>query len=455
MKNVIKCENKTEQNSFFKIDIRKEYQKRIGIAYADCSNERREQIISDLRMSRFENDFRQRMVSYFLVHIFMLGLQNVPIRLLISEEMTYNFTESPCYADKMLEEIMSVYTWRYHTTGMEDEIRISFSAEDAIWIKYDSMLVAASCCREIYQWIANKENSTLLVDTGSALTRRPKKGRGYYSLSFADDEILYERNIEDIDIYVDCAAAFITGFEINPIKIADKENIIIGAGAGASRMIAKALVNMDLNSLEKVWAYLVDPVSEFRHWEDMYDVEVANNKNICPICAVVILSRLTRGIGCQTAKEAYQLVASCKRYLQEIFAIPDKVKKVTVLYCINEFFGNAFSIQCAKFLQNLGIEVILLPIQVIPWRIMSEEKRSMVQDVTEIISKLVLEKERISIQLDNAETRFYNTMRGVIADDKQIDEEQMKKYSFLLYQDSEAEWIQKIRVMVEGRQQEK
>lgn len=46
---------------------------------------------------------------------------------------------------------------------------------------------------------------------------------------------------------------------------------------------------------------------------------------------------------------------------------------------------------------------------------------------------------------DDAEARFYDTMSRVVPDAGQIDVEKMKNYTYLLYRDSEAQWIQKIK----------
>lgn len=315
------------------------------------------------------------------------------------------------------------------------------------------MVVAACCCREVYQWIAITEAHTLLTDTGSALTLRPESGMGYYSLSFENDEVMYDVNREDVEAYIDCADAFVTGFEINPIKPVQKEHVIIGAGAGASRMIAKALGDSVQSSLEGCWIYLTDPVSEFREWKRLYDVDVQQNSGCeYPVTSFVSLSRLTKGIGCRNPQDAYKLAASCKRYLQEIFAKPDKIKRVTILYSIYEFFGNAFSVQCAKFLQNKGMEIVLLPVQVMPFDLMNKEKRSMAQEVSEEIGKLVSASSHIFLEPDDAEARFYSTMSRVVPETGQIDVEKMKEYTHLLYQDSERYWISKLNYCLHSSQ---
>lgn len=388
--------------AFREVDIQKEYQNRIGIAYVDCSKEQREQIIDSLIESKYENDFAERMTDCFLAHIFMLGIEKVPVHVLFPEDIKVEIGGACAYVDVSLDEIRSVYDW----TGFSEEknIEIILKQNDAIWNKYDPMVVAACCCREIYQWLAITDAHTLLTDTGSALTLRPKKGRGYYTLSFENDEIMYDVSWEDVSLYIDCADAFTTGFEVNPVKPADKEHVIIGAGAGASRMIAKAFGNSEQNGWKDCWIYLTDPVSEFRDWKRLYDVDLSQkNSDQCPVTSFTSLSRLTKGIGCRNRQDAYKLAASCKRYLQEIFLKPDKIKKVTILYCVYEFFGNAFSVQCARFLQNKGMEIVLLPIQVMPFDLMHEKRRSMAQEISEEIDKLVSENRNICIKQDAAE----------------------------------------------------
>lgn len=430
--------------AFREIDIQKEYQSRIGIAYIDCSKKQRKQMIDSLRESKLENDFVTRMTVCFLAHIFMLGLEKVSVHLLIPESINVAIGGACAYADVSPDEIRSVYV--LEKLSEERNINITLKSNDEIWNTYDPMVVAACCCREIYQWLAITDAHTLLTDNCSALTLRPERGTGYYSLSFENDEVMYDVNWEDIEVYIDCVDAFVTGFEVNPIEPAQKEHVIIGAGAGASRMIAKALGDSVQSGLEDYRIYLTDPVSEFRDWKRLYDVEVQQNGNCeYPVTSFASLSRLTRGIGCQNPQDAYKLVASCKRYLQEIFIKPDKIKKVMILYSIYEFFGNAFSVQCARFLQNKGMEIVLLPIQVMPFELMNKEKRSMAQEVSEEIGKLVSENSHICMEPDDAEARFYGTMSRVVPDAGLIDVEKMKSYTYLLYQNSEAQWIRKIK----------
>lgn len=429
--------------AFREIDIQKEYQNRIGIAYADCSKDQRKQIIDSLGESKFENDFASRMTACFLAHIFMLGLEKVSVHLFLPERINVAIGGACAYTEVSPDEIRSVYD----RTELPEEKNISITLKPnaAIWNTYDPMVVAACCCREIYQWIAITEAHTLLTDTGCALTLRPESGTGYYSLSFENDEVMHDVNWEDVEAYIDCADAFVTGFEINPIEPARREHVIIGAGAGASRMLAKALGDLTQSSLEDCWIYLTDPVSEFRDWKRLYDVDMLKNSSCeYPVTSFASLSRQTKGIGCRNPQDAYKLAASCKRYLQEIFAKPTQIKKVTILYSIYEFFGNAFSVQCAKFLQNKGMEIVLLPIQVMPFDLMNKEKRSMAQEVSEEIGKLVSASSHILMEPDDAEARFYSTMNRVVPDAGQIDVEKMKKYTHLLYRDSEIYWISKL-----------
>lgn len=426
--------------AFREIDIQKEYQNRIGIAYVDCSKEQRKQIITSLKKSKFENDFVTRMTYCFLAHIFVLGLEKVSLHLLMPQNINVAIGGACAYADASPDEIRRVYDRT--VLSEEKNINITLKPNAAIWNTYDPMVVAACCCREIYQWLAITKAHTLLTDTGSALTLRPKSGVGYYSLSFENNEVMYDVDWEDIEAYIDCADIFVTGFAIDPIEPAQKEHVIIGAGAGASRMIAKALGDPAQSSLKACWIYLTDPVSEFRDWKRLYDVDVLQNSSSeYPVTSFVSLSRLTKGIGCQNPQDAYKLVASCKRYLQEIFVKPDKIKEVTILYSIYEFFGNAFSVQCAKFLQNKGMEIVLLPIQVLPFELMHEERRGMAQKISEEIAKLVSENPHICMKPDDAKARFNHTMSLVMPGDGQIDVKKMKKYTHLLYQDSEAQWI--------------
>lgn len=432
-----------DMNSICEIDIQKEYQKRIGVAYADCSYEQCRNIIGSLATSKFENDFVEKMTSYFLVHIFMLGLQEMSISLTVPKNMNYESKGIPAYVDVSLEEIMSVYTWTENS--VEKKITISLKQDTVIWKKYDSMVVAACCCREIFQWIAASPQYQWLANTGSGWTRRPKIGVGYYSLSFEEDEVCYEKNEKDIEIYLDSMAVFATGFEINPINAAEKKRVIIGAGAGASRMLAKALLKLDEDAWRNFCIYLIDPVSQFRDWQDMYDVPELKKNHACPVTSVVTLSRLTKGLNCQTKEDAYRLAASCKRYLQEIFSMIEKNESVIITYCTNEYFGNAFALQCADYIHSKGLQELLIPIQVIPSGSMHEQKRMMSDETYEKLVALSSNFDKVDIWIeDDAEERFRNAVRNVMTENEIINDELMKRYTPLIYKDSEKVWVERM-----------
>lgn len=139
------------------------------------------------------------------------------------------------------------------------------------------------------------------------------------------------------------------------------------------------------------------------------------------------------GLGCRNVKAAYQLAAACKRYLMEIFAKPDNIKRVTVYYCMHEPFANAFALRCVRYLQNQGIEVLILPILVMPLQIMSEDQRSMVQEVAEEIMKLSYGDSRMRVIPDDAGTRFCHTLGHSDADIGQLDVKKLKRLSHLFY----------------------
>jgi len=234
---------------------------------------------------------------------------------------------------------------------------------------------------------------------------------------------------------MDSVTVYVPGFQISPVKTADRKMIVIGCGWHASRIIAKTMEGMNKEAWSKFWCYFIDPLSESRHWEDFLDVPSLKECQ-CPVTAVVSPDRYGKGAGGLGKEAAYQMASVTKRYLQEILSGAKGDETVIICHCIVEYFSNAFVLQCTEFVKRMGLQVIVIPMQVVPLIGLTEQLRAMVEKTIKELTKISETSNHIELLMEeNVEERFERYWK---------EHKVQQRLISYLYQDSEQYYKQQL-----------
>lgn len=419
----------------YEINLWDEYKRRISKSYRECSDQEREELIDTLYHCWSSEKIEEAVISCFLIHMFMLGLQNIYITVHISDNMKYSSCSGGCFRNYgKNKEVLKAFV--YQSEPHSWKTTVSLIPNDDVYDKGDVEVIAAACCRQLYQEIAISQESRLLLQSGSELTRRPEK-EGYYSLAYGEgnDGAMRVPSLADLYTYMDSVTVYVPGFAISPVKAADRKTIVIGCGWHASRIIAKTIERMNKKAWNKFWCYFIDPLSESRHWEDFLDVK-SLKEYLCPVTAVVAPDRYGRGAGGLGERAAYQMSSITKRYLQEIFSEIKGDETVIICHCIVEYFSNAFVLQCTEFVQKMGLQVSVIPMQVVPLIGLTEQLRAMVKETVKELIRLSETSNNIELLMEeNVEERFERYWK---------EHKVQQRLISYLYQDSEQFYSQRL-----------
>ena len=419
----------------YELKLRKEYERRIAKSYGECTDQERTEIIEMLYHEGFSEKIEEVVRSCFLVHMFLLGFRNIEITIRIPDQMKYS---SRCGGSLQNygknEEVLKTFVCR--SEPFRWETTVVLLPNENLYNGSDVELIAACCCRQLYQKIAISPENELLLQSGSGLTRRPE-GAGYYSLAYGDenDGVMQEPGLKDLYTYMDSVTVDVPGFAISPVRAADRRKIVIGCGWHASRIIAKAIEKMNRAAWKQFWCYFIDPLSESRRWEELLDVKSLKEYQ-CPVTAVVSSDRYKHGVGASNRKEAYAMASVTKRYLQEIFAVAKGDETVIICSCNMEYYSNAFVVPCTEFIEKLGLRVLVLPMQVVPFVSFNRLVGELAEETMKELVRLSEASDHIELLMEeNAGARFERYWQ---------EHEKQERLISDLYSDSEQFYIQQL-----------
>ena len=81
----------------YEINLWDEYKRRISKSYRECSDQERKELIDTLYHCWSSEKIEEAVISCFLIHMFMLGLQNIYITVHISDNMKYSSCSGGCF----------------------------------------------------------------------------------------------------------------------------------------------------------------------------------------------------------------------------------------------------------------------------------------------------------------------------------------------------------------------
>ena len=412
----------------YEIKLREEYQRRIAKTYEECTDRERREIIELLCQDATSEKIEKAVSGWFLIHVFMLGLQNIEITVQIPDQMQYSSCNGGSLRDYgKNEDALKTFVCQSKPYCWETTVSLLPNTEVYNW--NDVEVIAACCCRQLYQKIAISPENGLLLKTGSELTRRPE-GAGYYSLAYGDenDGVMQVPSLADLYTYMDSVTVQVPGFAISPIKAAERKKIIIGCGWHASKVIAKTIEKIDQEAWKQFWCYFIDPMSVNREWEELLHVEDLKGHQ-CSVTAVVSPDRYCRGIGATNRKVAERIASVTKRYLQEIFADAKGDETVIVCHANMDYFSNAFVTLCTEFIEKLGLQVLVIPMQLVPFVSFNELVGEMSGETMKELIRLSESSDHIELLMEeNAGVRFNHYW------EEHPEQERLISY---LYEDSE------------------